>query len=375
MLRGAPAGVYLHVPFCLRKCPYCDFYSVSFDGDLADSYVEAVLRTVRDPAFRGIRADTLYFGGGTPSLLGPGRVARLLDACVSAFGLEEGAEITLEANPAAASGAALTAFRRAGVNRLSVGVQSLSDGELAVLGRLHSAGAAAETLRAAETAGFRHISADLMLAVPGQTPESLSASIEALAALPVDHVSAYLLKVEEGTPFWEQRKSLPLPGEDEEAERYLQCVEELTVRGFRQYEISNFARPGGEALHNKKYWKGEPYLGIGPGAHSFLAGRRSFFPRDLEGFIRAKRPAALREDDGPGGGPAERAMLALRLTEGIGPGEAFLSPEQWEDLRAAAKPLEIHGLVTGESGRVALTPQGFLLSNRVIAALLEAAGL
>lgn len=371
-MRGAqPAGIYIHVPFCRRKCPYCDFYSLAYSDEAADTYTGALLRAMETQPFGEMAADTLYFGGGTPILLGPERLGRILDAARGAFSLGAEAEITLEANPAAAMAQELAALRKKGFNRISFGVQSLHDGELAALGRLHSAQEARRAILDAAAAGFENISADLMLAIPGQSEATMSASIAELASLPVNHISAYLLKVEEDTPFGRQKDALTLPDEDAAADLYLACVEGLAGQGFAQYEISNFAKDGAVSRHNLKYWQGEPYLGIGPAAHSFLVGRRFYFPRDLAAFLAAERPFTLTVDDGPGGGPEETLLLGLRLTEGVNLHDLPLPPEDRARLIKEARRLEGGGLTTVAGTRISLTPRGFLLSNSVITALLQ----
>lgn len=365
-----PIGIYIHVPFCLSKCPYCDFYSVRYGERLADAYERSLLRAMETQPFGGLRADTLYFGGGTPCLLGAGRLSRLLEKARDCLGLLEGAEITLEANPGAVSASALKRLGTAGFNRISFGVQSAVDAELGALGRIHNAAQAEEAILAAKDAGFTRISADLMLAIPGQTGESLRETVDFLAQLPVDHLSAYLLKIEEGTPFHKQKTALP--DEDRTAELYLECVSLLSQHGFAQYEISNFCRDGALSCHNLKYWRCGEYLGLGPAAHSFLGGRRFYFPPDLQAFLSAEQPFGLAVQDGEGGGLEEAVLLGLRLSEGIDTG--LLRERFGADcsalLRRALAP-DLAGLVRAEGERVSLTPEGFLLSNTIILKLLE----
>lgn len=362
-----PAGIYIHIPFCLRKCPYCDFYSLPYDDALASLYTDALLRAIQTQPYGQFSADTLYFGGGTPVLLGAERLARMIDACRGAFSLPAHAEITIEANPAAVPDDAWAGFRAAGCNRISFGVQSLQDSELSALGRLHSANQAEQAIRAAYAAGFTAVSADLMLAIPGQSQQSLADTISRLAALPLNHISAYLLKIEDGTPFAQNKSALSLPDEDAAADLYLSAVSRLAEHGFAQYEISNFARPGGESQHNLKYWRLEPYLGLGPAAHSFLHGQRFFFPRDLDAFLTAAQPFSLVQQDGPGGGREEQLMLNLRLAEG------YTAPADTDGdrLLRRALPLQAHGLLRIRERAIALTPTGCLLSNSMIAALLD----
>ncbi len=342
-------GLYIHVPFCVKKCPYCDFYS----GQLSrkEEYIAAVLRNLRrfDETY-----DTVYFGGGTPSLL-----PEIAGAVLDSIRLSEGAEVTFECNPETVDESVFETLKSAGVNRLSFGVQSLNDTELSALGRIHSAGRARGAIIEAAKHGFSNISADLMLGIPHQTRLSLTETIDSLCSLPVTHISAYMLKLEENTAFG--KAPPPVPDEDEQAELYLLAVRELEKRGFIQYEISNFAKKGYESRHNLKYWHCEEYLGIGPAAHSFYGGKRFAVPRDLDGFLSAPQQTEQFTDECPDE-YEERVMLGLRLTEGI--------PEElWRPLEAAL-PRIPKNYYRIENGRLSLTAEGFLLSNEIISLLL-----
>lgn len=364
-------GIYIHVPFCDGKCPYCDFYSLRGDGELMDRYVSALSREIGAWADSHDRqaAGTVYFGGGTPNLLGAERLSALLERVRDCFAVQDGAEITLEANPTGGDRAFFQAVRKAGFNRLSMGLQSANEEELAFLGRRHTSGDVKRSVEAARGAGFDNISLDLMLGLPGGTKARLEHSIDFAAGLGVEHISAYILKVEEGTPF--AARGVQVPEDDDTADQYLFCVEELERRGYAQYEISNFARPGRESRHNLVYWHGEEYLGFGPGAHSFYGGKRFYYDRDLAGFLAGAKPAA----DGEGGGFAEYAMLNLRLTEGLrrdrcreryGPaGEAAF------DRMAQRVKKCPPGLVRTDNTHIWFSPEGFLVSNGLILKLLE----
>ena len=361
-------GLYLHIPFCLRKCPYCDFYSCTFEADLADHYVQALCDVMGSGHFAAAqKMDTVYFGGGTPSVLGPKRLEKLLWAAQKAFGLTDNAEITLEANPATVTKADFADLRQAGFNRLSVGVQSGVDEELAQLGRLHTADQAAQAIEDAAAAGFDNISGDLMLAILGQTMDSMEKSINFLTSLPISHVSAYLLKVEEGTEY--HRRGV-VPDEDVCADMYLVSGQLLEERGFAQYEISSFARPGRESRHNTKYWRLAPYLGLGPGAHSFWQGQRFAFGADLKGFI--ENPLAMIEQDGPGGGFDEAVMLGLRLRKGLNRQELEQEyPAQTAEILKKIRPFAEKGLMNITPERIFLANrEAFLLSNSIIGAIL-----
>jgi len=367
-------GIYLHIPFCKTKCPYCDFYSIPFSEGLADAYTAALLRAMETQPFGDLRADTVYLGGGTPSLMGLKRLDALLSQTVRLFGLDGDSEITLEANPDTVAPALLSGLRRCGYNRISFGVQSADDRELAALGRPHTAGQARDAILAAYTAGFENISADLMLGVPRQTLKSLEQSVEFLKSLPVRHISAYMLSIEPGAAFYHLRDGLPLPNEDEEAALYLVCVELLQGAGFTQYEVSNFAREGAPCRHNLKYWRCEQYLGLGPAAHSFMGSARYFFGKDTEAFINTRDVFSLLRCDGAGGGIAEQLMLRLRLSEGFDTKLPELRGARPDFLLEKARELSGCGLCTVRDGVISLTAKGFLLSNTVTAALLGGNG-
>lgn len=350
-------GLYIHVPFCIRKCPYCDFYSVT-KTDLADDYTAAVVRNIMA---RSISADTVYFGGGTPSLLTAKQIAAMLSAVSD---IAPNAEITMECNPNSVNAEYLSEIFAAGINRISFGVQSLSDKELSALGRLHDSETAVKAVNTAYKAGFRSISADIMLATAYQTPETLSETIEKLTALPLKHVSAYMLKIEEGTPYGKSDTIRTLiPDEDETADMYLEAVQKLEENGFAQYEISNFAHKGFESRHNLKYWRCEEYFGIGPSAHSYIDGVRKACPPSVEDFIGSElQQEAVTENNG--GENVEKIMLRLRLTqEGIP-----LSVLAQEKL-STVELLKNHGLLKQNGERIMLTANGCLVSNEIICRL------
>lgn len=360
-----PIGLYVHVPFCVKKCPYCDFYSLPFDEALADRYLTALLREMESR--RGVLADTLYLGGGTPVLLGEKRLVQILKKAQDCFSFS--GEATVEANPGAVSPGLLAALREAGYNRLSFGMQSAVGEELGSLGRIHSAQDAAKAVRWAKQAGFSEISVDVMLGIKGQTSQSLANTLAFVEELQVPHVSAYLLKIEPGTPYACAHMERQVPDEDQAADLYLQAVRELAAMGLQQYEISNFARPGHESRHNLKYWRCQEYLGFGPAAHSYFGGKRFCHPRDLTEYLASNGGTIEVTDDAPGGFE-ETAMLGLRLAEGVDmPALCARFGREIDPILDAAKPLLQAGLLTLREGRVALTPEGFLLSNAVIGKL------
>ncbi len=312
------AGIYIHIPFCLRKCPYCDFYSMPFDREAAERYVGAVIRSF--DLFPALRCDTLYLGGGTPSLLEPRSVEKIVDAAARRFGLDASSEITLELNPATADAQGLRDFKSAGINRLSVGVQSLDDRVLALSGRLHRAADAVNTLEQAHAAGFCNLSADIILGLPSDDGRALAATVKRLVALPLTHLSAYMLKVAEGTPFAEK---LPAPCADDDtaADLYNLCCDILEGAGFDRYEISNFAKKGFESRHNLKYWLGGDYIGTGAAAHGCIGGERYSFLRDarafVETFLGGKTPVSAIASREGSADAEDMIMLRLRTARGL----------------------------------------------------------
>lgn len=365
------SGIYIHVPFCISKCPYCDFYSLTGAPDaLKDAYTAALVREMQKKA--GIAADTLYFGGGTPALLGGERLAQLVHTARACFGLPQHAEITLEANPADDLQAIFERFAAAGGNRLSIGMQSASLQVLHALGRRHTPQDVYRTVQAARAAGIDNISLDMMLAVPRQALQNIREDVAVCADLGASHVSAYLLKIEADTPYFEQQSMLQLPDEDATAEMYLEAVNALREKGYIQYEISNFAKPGYESRHNLKYWDGAPYLGFGPAAHSFFDRKRYYYPRDIHAFIDGNTPVLDEDAQIEVGGETEYAVFRLRLTEGLTE-QAFSErfgkplPRAW---RTAAKALPPHLVMVNDDG-ISFTPEGFLVSNVLITRILN----
>ncbi len=344
-------GLYIHVPFCVKKCRYCDFFSEA-RPTLAESYVRSVIRNVS--ALKE-RFETVYFGGGTPSLLSAEQIGRI----ISSADIESGAEISMEINPGTADEKYFREIKASGVDRISFGIQSFDSRELSALGRIHTAEEAVSAVLSAKKAGFENISGDIMLAVPYQTRETLRKTVEKAVSLPLTHISAYMLKVEKGTPLAEDEELLKkLPSEDETADMYLETAELLEKHGFEQYEISNFAKRGYECRHNLKYWHCEEYQGIGPSAHGFTDGERYFCGDSTEEFI--SKPLQGKIPEGKGGEAEERAMLALRLTkEGI---PVTMFPQ----LERRSEMLIKSGLAKLDGGYLRLTPKGCLVSNEVI---------
>lgn len=362
-------GIYIHIPFCISKCPYCDFYSFSAEEKDKDSYLKAVLLCLKSKAsLVAGEVDTIYFGGGTPSVFGAQRIGEVLKCIRDNYKLTANAEITVECNPSGTSAEFFEGLSESGVNRISMGMQSAVEGERKALGRLSGKAQVEKALAFAKKAGINNISLDIMLGVPSQTMESLDESIDFLLAADIKHISAYMLKIEEGTPFYKAKDSLNLPDEDTVCDMYLHTVKRLSQGGFLQYEISNFAKEGFESRHNLKYWHCEEYLGIGPSAHSFTGGKRYYFSRDFDAFLKG----ADMIYDCDGGSEEEYMMLALRLSEGLkfGDYKRKFGKNIDEKIIRKAEKFERAGLLTVSREGIALNDEGFLLSNTIIGELI-----
>lgn len=369
-----PIGLYIHIPFCVSKCPYCDFHSASIGTPLQkeaalNAYTDALLRSLSLWSERlPVTADTLYFGGGTPSLMGGERLTRVIAEAQRLFGLS-GAEITLEANPAGNLADTLSAFAAGGGNRLSLGMQSAIPAELRLLGRRHTPSDVARTVADAHRAGIDNVSLDVMLGIGGQTVATACQSVDTAADLGATHLSAYLLKIEPNTPYGACPPDLP--SEDETVELYLAAFERMDSHGYRQYEISNAALSGRESRHNLKYWLSHPYLGIGPAASSCVGGHRFTYPWDTAAFIAGNEPMEDPCDGAPVGSAEEYALLRLRLTEGLSAADFAARfgtplPAEWVQ-NASALP---QSLVMADSNGIRLTRDGFLLSNTLISRII-----
>ena len=371
-------GIYIHIPFCRSKCDYCDFYSLAGQDGRMDDYQKALLAHMKEtaPQTRGWQVDTVYFGGGTPSFYGEKRLRELLRLIGKRFDLAKDAEITVECNPDSVDLKMLQALRRAGVNRLSLGVQSACDRELQSLHRPHCFQQAAQAVAMARKAKFHNLSLDLIYGLPGQDLAGWRDTVEQILSLKPEHLSCYGLKVEEGTPLdYRVSRGEKLPDDDAQADMYLWMVDRLAKEGYRQYEVSNFARPGHQSRHNLRYWMGRPYIGFGPGAHSDFGGRRYSFVRDLEGYISGVLEGGAVIDSSDLIPARERGseylMLRLRTTRGI---------EEWEyrreffldfdPIEQKLEDYERHGWAERHERRWNLTPKGFLISNQLICDLL-----
>ncbi len=392
MRSNEPVSLYVHIPFCSLKCSYCDFNSYARLEELVRPYVDALITEMGlwSPFARGRRVATVFFGGGTPSLLPIEEVERTISAIHDRFALEPEVEVTLEANPGTVDLEYLRRLVALGVNRLSLGVQSFRDEELAVLDRIHSTVEAEEAYRWAREAGIQRINLDLIYGLPQQSMERWQASLERAIELGPDHMSLYALTVEEGTKlaYDIDHGRVPEPDGDAQAAMYEWSQERMASAGYRQYEISNWARPGQECRHNLVYWRNGDWLGLGAGAHSHLGGFRFadvYSPRryvqlvretagaglpdapDVAALLKSMRQVTYVEQQTPELAMADTVILALRLNEGLGAAEfrARFGRDLEEVYGATLAEMDSLGLIERGNGRIRLTPRGRLLANEV----------
>lgn len=372
-------GIYIHIPFCRSKCDYCDFYSLAGRDDRMDQYQKALLSHIKEtaPLAQDFPVDTIYIGGGTPSYYGAKRLKELLGVIRKLYKVEKDAEVTVECNPDSVDVKSLKILRKAGVNRLSMGMQSANACELERIHRIHTPQQVNEAATAARKAGFTNLSLDLIYGLPGQTIDSWKATVEHALSLIPQHLSCYGLKVEEGTPLAARvAQGEVLPDDDQQADLYLWTVGRLERAGYPQYEISNFAKPGFASRHNLRYWLTQPYIGFGPGAHSDFGGRRYSFVRDLDAYIQGVLQGGDIIDESEIIPKRERCgeylMLRLRTVQGINEQEYrstyFMD---FAPLQARLEQFRAQGWAEQTDGRWHFTPQGFLLSNQLIGDLLE----
>ena len=376
-----PLGLYVHVPFCRSKCEYCDFYSLACKDDkLMDGYLDAVCAHIKEagalaPAYK---VDTIYFGGGTPSFFGADGISTILATIRRNFDVDSNAEITVECNPDSVTDRLLHRIYAEGVNRISLGIQTDDDEILKKLGRPHTYAQAVSAFQRIRKAGFKNVSVDLMYGLPGQTLRNWQETMDNVLRLLPEHISCYGLKVEPGTPLYSYKEIANLPDDDLQADMYLSAVEMLRSRGYRHYEISNFARKGLYSRHNMKYWTGGEYLGFGPSASSDFAGKRFVLSRDLQSYISGIRDGGEVMEDVQEIPLRERAgeylMLRLRTYQGIAADEyeqKFLLP--FDPIRKIlAKYRELGYMGVNDDGRWNLTAKGYLISNTILSELLIA---
>ena len=376
---GECLGLYLHIPFCRSKCDYCDFYSLAGREDRMDEYQKALVRHMVESSAvaRNCPVDSIYIGGGTPTWYGEKRLLELLRTVKRHFCMAKDVEVTVEANPDSVDGKMLRHLRRAGVNRISMGMQSGSDEELRSVHRPHTYQQVEDAVAAVRAAKIRNLNLDLIYGLPGQTEESWHETVEKALSLGPEHLSCYGLTIEEGTPLAQRvARGEQLPDEDQQATLYLWTVERLAQAGYEQYEISNFAKRGYQSRHNMKYWMGRPYMGLGVAAHSDFGGRRYSFVSDLDAYIQGMLSGDEVVDESEKITRRERGseylMLRLRTVHGI---------DEWEyrreymmnfdPIEAKLSEFEQKGWARRQGRRWQFTPEGFLLSNQLIGQLLE----
>ncbi|MGN0452940.1 MAG: radical SAM family heme chaperone HemW [Ruminococcus sp.] len=361
-------GLYIHIPFCAKKCNYCDFYSLKANDGMYDVYTGILNRSIDRWAekFIGRSVDTVYFGGGTPSLLGTDRISKILYKVEGCFNVTANAEITIEVNPATTGGVDFSVLKGNGVNRVSVGMQSKNEDELKILGRIHRNADVDFTVDRILRSGIDDFSLDIMLGIPLQTERTLKNTLEYATESGATHLSTYMLKIEPGTNFYNNAENIDFADEDTQADMYEFTSKYLSDKGFRHYEISNFCRGDRVSRHNMKYWELKDYLGLGPSAHSMIGNSRFYYPSNIKDFAEDK---ILFESEG--NTPDEYIMLSLRTDSGFSleKYKELFSSVPSADIFTEAKKLEKLGLTRVAGDNISLTEKGFLLSNAVISQL------
>ncbi len=350
-------GIYVHIPFCMKKCNYCSFNSYEGMLGFEKAYVERVIAEIK--SYKREKADTVYFGGGTPSLLKSESLLAILNEIKKQFDLSVESEITIEVNPGTCGKEKLSALFEGGFNRISFGFQSFKNSELSALGRVHTAEDNEKAFADAKAAGFKNISADIMFALPHQSISDFEENIDCMLSLSPEHFSAYSLSIDEGTPFFKMADILQLPEENTEREMYYLLCQKLEKAGYEHYEISNFAKEGFRARHNTKYWLGMPYIGLGAGAHSYHGNFRYSNVCGIEEYIKSEDAKQFSEYIDEQEKKRERYMLALRMADGI---EKDENPKIYELIKK--------GLLEDMGGRVRLTKRGIDISNYVFSELI-----
>ncbi len=368
-------GLYVHTPLCLKKCNYCDFCSYPVAGaDWRGLYIDKITAEIESYNGKNIKLDTIFFGGGTPSLLTAAEFKRICNSINNTFEIDENVEVTLEANPKTFIRENLKEYISCGVNRLSIGLQSIHENELKILGRIHNFDDFIIGYNLARDMGIKNINVDLMYGIPAQTKESFSKTLDCVLSLKPEHISLYGLILEEGTPFWEIKNELNIPNEDEECDMYYIAAEKLRSNGYSHYEISNYAKDGYKSRHNLKYWHSQEYIGVGVSAYSYFNGERYGNSSDISEYLSEKsKKYNYREAIDRTTEMYEYVMLGLRLKEGISLlnykeyfGEDFMNAERIEKI---SKYINLDYMIIDQD-RISLTERGFYISNSILTELL-----
>ncbi len=375
-------GLYIHIPFCQKKCNYCDFYSLTCINRLSE-YICAISKQIENdsPLYKDYEFDTVFIGGGTPSLVLPKDFNSLVNSIKNNLNLTPGCEFSLEANPGTLTKEKLIAYKNAGVNRLSMGLQSTNENELKMLGRIHTLDDFEKSFRLARECGFDNISVDLMYSLPNQTKKDFIKSLKDVISYNPEHISSYLLKIEKNTYFGKIENSLSLPDDDEQYNTYILMCELLEKNGYMQYEISNFAKKGYESNHNKRYWLSEEYIGIGPSAHSYFNGKRYSYKSNLEeylselsqaGTVKKIYEAENDEFEAQITKSDEYLMLKLRLSDGINQNEYFSRfGEELLEKYPKLKSYVSLGYMKLKDNSYSFTTKGFFVSNYILTDILS----
>lgn len=371
-------GLYIHIPFCKQKCNYCDFYSRPCTN--ISEYIDALCTHIKReaPFYKDYEITTIFIGGGTPSLLEVQDIEKLCKTIKNSLNIAPSVEFSIEANPGTLTKEKLECYIQNGINRISIGLQSANEDELKVLGRIHNLADFENSITLAKEAGFKNINADIMYALPSQSIENLAKTLDYVSKFDLEHISAYCLKIEENTPFYKQREMLQIPNEDTEYEMYMYLCKFLEEKGYKQYEISNFAKDGKECKHNLAYWLSYDYVGFGPSAHSFINGKRYFYENDTEKYKKEATSVDFcpvkhyeEESEIEQGSMEEYTMLRLRLARGIDLQE-FEEKFGVSFERAYPKITSFYKdeYLVKENGKVHFTSKGFFVSNFILSNIL-----
>ncbi len=365
-----PLSLYLHIPFCKKKCAYCSFYSTAVTNEMTSNFVTALTNEIKKWGGRTDRPiNTIYFGGGTPSALDIAQIKALIECIFSCFNVNKDCEITFELNPEKADFEYLKALKELKINRLSIGMQSADDFMLKLLGRRHTCDDTKACINTARSVGFNNISLDLMLCLPNSNKATLEKSLEFIKAVSPEHISAYMLSLEENTLLYKKKYLYTFPDEESEAEEYLYLCNALKEMGYNHYEISNFCKEGFHSRHNNVYWNCQEYIGIGPSAYSYFEGERFHYANDLRAFIKGSDTVYDEE----GGSLYEYVMLKLRLSSGLNQKELkqLYNKTFSNKFIEKANMLKAAGLVNFSGESISLTENGMLISNSIITELTE----